>query len=163
MENPFPTEPPPSDPSALPALPEAPPAATHASATASPEEVEQPADSATAGSEAHHADTSQSGHPQEHEQATEHPSESSETEPVPGTLEDYARRARKGRLNPEEEAEAGRLLKEALLAGRAEVAKAVAVTPQLPWVVTVQATASVWPEIKPTFRAQFLAGLARTP
>jgi len=87
---------------------------------------------------------------------------SPESEPIPGTLEDYAFRAKKGRLNPEEEAEAARLLKEALLGGRAEVAKAVTATPQLPWVVTVQATASVWPEIKPTFRAQFLAGLART-
>jgi hypothetical protein len=166
MENPFPTEPPPSDPSdpsAHPAQPEAAPEATHASATASPEEVEQPQDSATTISPEHHAATSESGHPQEDGQATEHPTESAETEPVPGTLEDYALRARKGRLNPEEEAEAGRLLKEALLGGRAEVAKAVIVTPQLPWVVTVQATASVWPEIKPTFRAQFLAGLARTP
>ncbi len=163
MENPFPTEPPPSDPSAHPAQPEAAPEATHASATASPEEVEHSEDSATADPPEHHADTSESGQPQEDGQATEHPTESAETEPVPGTLEDYALRARKGRLNPEEEAEAGRLLKEALLGGRAEVAKAVAVTPQLPWVVTVQATASVWPEIKPTFRAQFLAGLARTP
>jgi hypothetical protein len=48
------------------------------------------------------------------------------------------------------------------MGGRAEVAKAVATVPRLPWMVTVQAIASAWPEIKPTFRAQFLAGLART-
>lgn len=82
--------------------------------------------------------------------------------PEPGTLDDYAARAARGRLTPEEELEASRLLQECLMGGRAEVAKAVASVPHLPWMVTVQATASAWPEIKPTFRAQFLAGLART-
>ena len=163
METPFPTEPPSSDPSPLPPQPELAPAAPQGADTDSLGELELPADSATAVSPEHQDETSESADPQEHEQATQHSNESSQIEPVPGTLEDYALRARKGRLNPEEEAEAGRLLKEALVGGRAEVAKAVAVTPQLPWVVTVQATASVWPEIKPTFRSQFLAGLARTP
>jgi hypothetical protein len=89
-------------------------------------------------------------------------SQEDQTPPEPGTLADYAARAARGRLNPEEELEASRLLQECLMGGRAEVAKAVAIVPRLPWMVTVQATASAWPEIKPTFRAQFLAGLART-
>jgi hypothetical protein len=38
----------------------------------------------------------------------------------------------------------------------------VVATPLLPWIVSVQATASAWPEMKPSFRSQFLAGLART-
>jgi hypothetical protein len=96
-------------------------------------------------------------------QPEQEPAEAPEDSPVvPGSLEDFATRAGKGRLSPDEELEATRLLKECLLGGRSEVARAVKVTPQLPWVVTVQATASVWAEIKPTFRSQFLAGLART-
>jgi hypothetical protein len=161
MENPFPTELPPSDPSFPSAHAELPPEETQPAASASPERIEQLEDSATAAPEQDLEHTQTANIP-EQENATEHSSAAPETEPLEGTLEDFALRARKGRLNPEEEAEAARLLKEALLGGRAEVAKAVAVTPQLPWVVTVQATASVWPDIKPTFRAQFLAGLART-
>jgi hypothetical protein len=96
-------------------------------------------------------------------QAEQETAEASADSPVvPGSLEDFATRAGKGRLSPDEELEATRLLKECLLGGRSEVARAVKFTPQLPWVVTVQATASVWAEIKPTFRSQFLAGLART-
>ena len=85
-------------------------------------------------------------------------------EPVnyePGSLEDFAERARRGRLNSEEESEAVAVLKEALLGGRVDVAKAVAATPSLPWIVSVQATAAAWPDMKPSFRSQFLAGLAR--
>lgn len=78
-----------------------------------------------------------------------------------GSLEDFAERARRGRLNSEEESEAATVLKEALLGGRVDVAKAVAATPALPWIVSVQATATAWPEMKPSFRSQFLAGLAR--
>ncbi len=78
-----------------------------------------------------------------------------------GSLEDFAERARRGRLNSEEESEAVAVLKEALLGGRVDVAKAVAATPSLPWIVSVQATAAAWPEMKPSFRSQFLAGLAR--
>ncbi|NBV34206.1 MAG: hypothetical protein EBR81_10595, partial [Proteobacteria bacterium] len=84
------------------------------------------------------------------------------TTPEPGSLEDFTNRARRARLNPEEEAETVRLLKESLLGGRTEVARAIAVTGSLPWVVSVQATTLAWPEIKASFRAQFLAGLART-
>lgn len=85
-------------------------------------------------------------------------------EPVnyePGSLEDFAERARRGRLSGEEESEAVVVLKEALLGGRVDVAKAVAATPSLPWIVSVQATAAAWPDMKPSFRSQFLAGLAR--
>ena len=79
-----------------------------------------------------------------------------------GSLEDFAARALRGRLNSDEESEAAVVLKEALLGGRTDVAKAVAATPSLPWIVSVQATAGAWPEMKPSFRSQFLAGLART-
>lgn len=79
-----------------------------------------------------------------------------------GSLMDFAARAKKRRLSAEEEAEATSVLKESLLGGRTEVAKAVSATPFLPWVVSVQATAGAWPDMKPSFRAQFLAGLART-
>ena len=85
-----------------------------------------------------------------------------EPSPEPGSLEDFTNRARRARLNPEEEAETVRLLKDSLLGGRTEVARAIAVTGSLPWVVSVQATTLAWPEMKPSFRAQFLAGLART-
>jgi hypothetical protein len=78
-----------------------------------------------------------------------------------GSLEDFAARSSRGRLNNEEESEAAAALKEALLGGRADVAKAVAATPSLPWIVSVQATAAAWPDMKPSFRSQFLAGLAR--
>ncbi|NBV85655.1 MAG: hypothetical protein EBS01_05215 [Verrucomicrobia bacterium] len=83
-------------------------------------------------------------------------------EPEPGSLEDYTQRCRKSRLQPEEEAETVRLLKESLLGGRSEVIRAIAATTLLPWVVSVQATTLAWPEMKASFRAQFLAGLART-
>ena len=89
-------------------------------------------------------------------------SDDESTTPEPGSLEDFTNRARRARLNPEEEAETVRLLKESLLGGRTEVARAIAVTASLPWVVSVQATTLAWPEMKASFRAQFLAGLART-
>lgn len=79
-----------------------------------------------------------------------------------GSLEDYAERSKKSRLNSEDEARAADLLKTALLGGRADVTRAVVATPLLPWIVSVQATANAWPEMKPSFRSQFLAGLART-
>jgi hypothetical protein len=170
MENPFPTEPPPSDTPAASAQPEG-------HSDASRESAPPPSDT-QAGTEPGAVETNSDTLQQEHspveepateelpeaaaESASEPPADTTENVPAPDTVEHYAARAQKGRLNPEEETEATRLFKEALLGGRAEVARAVAVTPQLPWMVTVQATASVWPEIKPTFRAQFLAGLART-
>ena len=119
------------------------------------------------------AEESNPSHGQDREKEGGHPSssqnETSDEEPKtiepscePGSLEDFTNRARRARLNPEEEAETVRLLKESLLGGRTEVARAIAVTGSLPWVVSVQATTLAWPEMKPSFRAQFLAGLART-
>lgn len=108
-------------------------------------------------------------HHQGHEDGENHPtfsqedtSEAAHSEPELGSLEDFTNRARRARLNPEEEAETVRLFKDCLLGGRAEVVRAIAVTASLPWVVSVQATTLAWPEMKPSFRAQFLAGLART-
>jgi hypothetical protein len=96
--------------------------------------------------------------PNQEEQSTDAESFNHE----PGSLADFAARSRKGRLSSEEETESILVLKEALLGGRADVAQAVTATPFLPWVVSVQATTSAWPEMKPSFRTQFLAGLART-
>lgn len=78
------------------------------------------------------------------------------------SLEVLAERAGTGRLNPTEEGTAAKLLTKCLLGGRTDVAQAVAMTPLLPWIVSVQAATQAWPEMKPSFRAQFLAGLART-
>ncbi len=78
------------------------------------------------------------------------------------SLESLAERSATGRLNPTEESTAAKLLIESLLGGRNDVARAVAMTPLLPWIVSVQAATQAWPEMKPSFRAQFLAGLART-
>jgi len=96
--------------------------------------------------------------PNQEEQSTDAESFNHE----PGSLADFAARSRKGRLSSEEETESILVLKEALLGGRSDVAQAVTATPFLPWVVSVQATTSAWPEMKPSFRTQFLAGLART-
>ncbi|MEK0446095.1 MAG: hypothetical protein RLZZ399_1416 [Verrucomicrobiota bacterium] len=81
--------------------------------------------------------------------------------PEPGSLEDFAARSQKSRLPADQEAQASELLRSILLGGRAEVARAVSVIPTLPWIVTVQGTAAAWPEMKPSFRSQLLAGLAR--
>lgn len=186
MENPFPTELPPSDPSAATANAESTPETPQGASPRTLSEAEQapsPQSAASSDSELSYAGTHLSGKEESAYDEAAHPeaasgvpnsqdpatdeskhlsAEQQDAEPEEGTLEHYARRASHGRLNPEEESEAARLLREALSGGRAEVARAVAVTPQLPWVVTVQATAAVWPDIKPTFRAQFLAGLART-
>ncbi len=78
------------------------------------------------------------------------------------SLESLAGRSAAGRLNPTEETTAVKLLTESLLGGRNDVARAVAITPLLPWIVSVQAATQAWPEMKPSFRAQFLAGLAKT-
>jgi len=101
---------------------------------------------------------------QQHEHDTQDVPEAQsapETVLEPGSLEDFANRNKHARLQPEEETETIRLLKDCLLGGRSEVARAIAVTPSLPWVISVQATTLAWPEMKPSFRSQFLAGLAR--
>jgi hypothetical protein len=82
--------------------------------------------------------------------------------PEPGSLEDFAERARRARLPVEDETHAANLLKGVLLGGRAEVARAIGVISVLPWIITVQGTAAAWPEMKPSFRSQLLAGLARS-
>lgn len=88
-------------------------------------------------------------------------SETEATPPETGSIEDYALRSKKARLPLDEESHASNLLKEILLGGRADVARAVAVIPNLPWTIAVQATAAAWPDMKPSFRSQLLAGLAR--
>ncbi len=89
------------------------------------------------------------------------PERSPDITPEPGSLEDFAIRSQRARLSLEEEAQAGTLLKGILLGGRAEVARAIQVIPSLPWIITVQGTAAAWPEMKPSFRSQLLAGLAK--
>lgn len=81
--------------------------------------------------------------------------------PEPGSLEDFAERARRSRLPVEDEVHAANLLKAILLGGRAEVARAIGVIAVLPWIITVQGTAAAWPEMKLSFRSQLLAGLAK--
>ncbi|MEY5025300.1 MAG: hypothetical protein RLZZ244_828 [Verrucomicrobiota bacterium] len=84
-----------------------------------------------------------------------------EPAPEPGSIEDFAARCQKGRLSADEEAAAAAILSQILLGGRAEVARAIQVIQKLPWIITVQGTAAAWPEMKPSFRSQLLAGLAK--
>jgi hypothetical protein len=86
-----------------------------------------------------------------------------ESAPEPGSIEDFSRRARGTRLSPEEEREAAARLSELLLGGRADVTRALQSILVLPWMITSQGATQAWPEMKPTFRSQLLAGLARTP
>jgi hypothetical protein len=83
------------------------------------------------------------------------------TEVTPDSLEDFALRSRRARLSLEEETQASELLRSTLLSGRAEVARAIQIIPSLPWVITAQGASNAWPEMKPSFRSQLLAGLAR--
>ena len=87
------------------------------------------------------------------------PSDTPGTEP--SSLEDFAARSQRRRLNLEEETQAAAQLRTILLNGRAEVARAIGVIPSLPWTITVQGTAAAWPDMKPSFRSQLLAGLAK--
>lgn len=91
------------------------------------------------------------------------PAEDNVPPPEPGSLEDFAQRSRKNRLSPEEESEAATLLSQLLLGGRADVNRALQSILILPWTVSSQGTTRSWPEMKPTFRSQLLAGLAKTP
>ena len=84
-------------------------------------------------------------------------------EPVPGTLEFFAQKTRGKRLNTEEETQTITLLAEALLGGRSDVSRALQAILILPWTLTAQGATRAWPEMKPTFRSQLLAGLARAP
>ena len=73
-----------------------------------------------------------------------------------------AERALSGRLPPADEERATTLLRETLLAGKKEIARAVEALPKLPWIVGVRAVETAWAEMKATARTQLLKGLAET-
>jgi len=86
--------------------------------------------------------------------------------PADGTTPDdeltqLAEASQRARLAPAEEERMTALLKEALLAGRAGVARAVDALPKVPWIVGVRAIEQVWPELTAGFRTQLLAGLGK--
>jgi len=72
-----------------------------------------------------------------------------------------ADQALKTRLSPADEERTASLLKTALLEGRKGVEHAVAQLPKLPWVIGVNGVAAAWPEMKTTFRARLIGGLAK--
>ena len=76
-------------------------------------------------------------------------------------LTHLAEASQRARLAPADEERMTALLKEALLAGRAGVARAVDVLPKVPWIVGVRAIEQVWPELTAGFRTQLLAGLGK--
>ncbi len=76
-------------------------------------------------------------------------------------LTQLAEASQRTRLSPANEERMTVLLKEALLAGRAGVARAVDALPKVPWIVGVRAIEQVWPELTAGFRTQLLAGLGK--
>ena len=76
-------------------------------------------------------------------------------------LTQLAEASQRARLSPADEERMTVLLKEALLAGRAGVARAVDALPKVPWIVGVRAIEQVWPELTAGFRTQLLAGLGK--
>ena len=76
-------------------------------------------------------------------------------------LTQLAEASQRARLAPADEERMTALLKEALLAGRAGVARAVDALPKVPWIVGVRAIEQVWPELTAGFRTQLLAGLGK--
>ena len=76
-------------------------------------------------------------------------------------LTQLAEASQRARLSPADEERMTALLKEALLAGRAGVARAVEALPKVPWIVGVRAIEQVWPELTAGFRTQLLAGLGK--
>jgi hypothetical protein len=80
---------------------------------------------------------------------------------APDELSQLAEASQKARLSPADEERMGTLLKEALLGGRAGVARAVEVLPRVPWIVGVRAVETVWPELTAGFRTQLLSSLAK--
>jgi hypothetical protein len=76
-------------------------------------------------------------------------------------LGQLAEASQKARLSPAEEERMGTLLKEALLGGRAGVARAIEALPKVPWIVGVRAVEAVWPELTAGFRTQLLSGLSK--
>ena len=102
----------------------------------------------------------------EPEAAADQPPESETAEaPEASGVEDelgqLAEAASRARLSPADEERLVTLLKEALLGGRAGVARAVEVLPKLPWIVGVRGVEQVWPELTAGFRTQLLSGLAK--
>lgn len=79
------------------------------------------------------------------------------------TLEDMAAKAARRRLSARDEALALELTRKTLLTGRPGVLRVLALAGSLPWVVLVNASASAWPGLKPTARAQFLKGIGTVP
>lgn len=80
---------------------------------------------------------------------------------LPDELTQLAEASQRARLSPPDEERMTALLKEALLAGRAGVARAVDTLPKVPWIVGVRAIEQVWPELTAGFRTQLLAGLGK--
>ena len=76
-------------------------------------------------------------------------------------LTQLAEASQRARLSPADEERMTALLKEALLGGRAGVARAVDTLPRVPWIVGVRAIEQVWPELTAGFRTQLLAGLGK--
>ncbi len=76
-------------------------------------------------------------------------------------LTQLAEASQRARLSPPDEERMTALLKEALLGGRAGVARAVDTLPRVPWIVGVRAIEQVWPELTAGFRTQLLAGLGK--
>ena len=76
-------------------------------------------------------------------------------------LTQLAEASQRARLPLADEERMTALLKEALLAGRAGVARAVDALPKVPWIVGVRAIEQVWPELTAGFRTQLLAGLGK--
>lgn len=76
-------------------------------------------------------------------------------------LGQLAEAAARARLSQVDEERLVTVLKEALLGGRAGVARAIQVLPKLPWIVGVRGVEQVWPELTAGFRTQLLSGLAK--
>ncbi|MEI6713367.1 MAG: hypothetical protein WCO60_06415 [Verrucomicrobiota bacterium] len=153
MENPFPSEPEAPTPISTPDVSPAP-------SESAPEHVPTPGADSEPTAEPAETQPSENEAPSNSEASPEAAPDNTPA-PEPGSIEDFAARARKSRLPVEDEALAATRLKEILLGGRSDVARAIAVIPDLPWIITVQGTASAWPDMKPSFRSQLLAGLAR--
>lgn len=80
---------------------------------------------------------------------------------APDELTTLAEASQKARLSSGEEERMATLLKEAVLGGRAGVARAVLVLPRVPWIVGVRAIEAIWPELTAGFRTQLLSGLGK--
>jgi hypothetical protein len=75
-------------------------------------------------------------------------------------LATMAARAKSGRLTAAEEERVIALLKQSMLEGKNGVARVVEALPNFSWLVAVRGIESVWSEIKPAARAQFVKALA---